>query len=563
MPDKKNATLHEILRRLGWVVLAFLASAEKKKAWALLALLLVSMLAIIGMNVVNNYVIRDFFSAIERKDYASFLRYAWLYFGVFALSTVLAAFFRFFEERLALLWRSWQTHHVVEAYLRRHVYFHLKETGAITNPDQRISEDIRAMTTTTLSFLLMILNGTFTAISFSSVLWSISPPLFTVAVLYAAAGSGLTILLGRPLIKFNYQQADLEADFRSELIRVHRNAAGLAFTRDEERIKNRLSGRIASLILNFRKIIAVNRNLNFFTSGYNYMIQLIPVLFIAPMFMQGEVEFGVIGQSAMAFATLVGAFSLVVTQFQSISSYASVVTRLSELVDATGKATARDVKSCPDCRLNHERIVYRKLNLRASEEDDRIVLRDLDATFELRHIVHISGPNPEAKQALFRVTAGLHEFGSGSMELPPADKLVFVMEKPYLSIGSLREILTPTGSPPVSDDEMHAVFDELGIDAANVCGGDFDTPRPWSEALSLSESQLLAVARALLAQPAFIFLDHLDSSLDSAQYRLIREVIAKRGIAGIFFGNGDHGDGKYDALLEFNADGSWKWSLPG
>ena len=559
MPNKKPASFREILRRLGRVVRAFLTSKEKKKAWTLLVLLLVSMLAIIGMNVVNNYVVRDFFSAIEKKDFAEFGRYAWLYLGVFAVSTLLAAFFRFFEERLALLWREWQTHRVVKNYLGRHVYFHFKETGAITNPDQRISEDIRAMTITSLSFLLMILNGTFTAITFSGVLWSISPPLFAVAVLYAVAGSGLTILLGKPLIGLNYQQADREADFRSELIRVHRNAEGLAFTRDEERMRNRLDQRIDSLVFNFRRIIGVNRNLNFFTTGYNYLIQLIPVLFIAPMFMHDEVEFGVIGQSAMAFATLVGAFSLVVTQFQSISSYASVVTRLSELVDASAHAAMRDAKSCLDCRLNPERIVYSKLNLRVSEEDDKIVLRDLDATFERQRSVHITGPNPAAKEALFRATAGLHESGSGSIQLPPPDKLVFVLEKPYLPVGSLRELLTPPGSPTVSNETMLAVFNELGIDISGVCGRDFDTPRQWSDELSLSESQLLAVARALLGKPDFVFLDHLDSALDDTQFRLVREVLARRGIAGIFIGNGDLGDGKYDDVLELSADGSWKW----
>jgi putative ATP-binding cassette transporter len=559
MPDNKVADTREILRRLGHVVWAFLRSKVKAKAWVLLVSLLVLMLAINGMNVINSYVGRDFFSAIEKRDHAGFLRYAWLYVAVFAGSTAVAVFFRFCEERLALLWREWQTQRVVNGYLGRRVYLHLKETGSITNPDQRISEDVRALTTTSLSFLLMILNGTFTALSFSGVLWSISPVLFAVAVLYAAAGSGLTILLGRPLIRLNYQQADREADFRSELIYIHQNAEGLAFTRDEARIKERLTARIDQLVGNFRKIIAVNRNLNFFTGGYNYMIQLIPALFVAPMFMAGGVEFGVIGQATMAFATLVGAFSLVVTQFQSISSYAAVITRLSELVDASEHAMGRDARSCLDCRMDADRIVYSKLCLHAPGKEERLLLRDLDATFEPRRSVLVTGSNPAAKSALFHATAGLHESGSGSILRPPPSKIAFLLEQPYLPPGSLRELLTPPDGPPANDHSILSMLNELGLEVPGERERDFDTPRQWDDELSLSDGQLLAVARALMAKPDFIFLDHLDSALEEADFRAVREMAARHGAAAIVIGNGKTTDDGYDAILELFADGSWKW----
>jgi vitamin B12/bleomycin/antimicrobial peptide transport system ATP-binding/permease protein len=560
MPEKKPAVTSEILRRLRRVVCAFLRSKRvRTKAWLLLSGLLLLMLVINGMNVLNSYVGRDFFSAIERRDSAGFVHYAWRYVAVFAASTLVATLFRFCEERLGLLWREWQTQRVVRGYLNQHIYLHIKQTGSITNTDQRMTEDIRALTTTSLSFLLMILNGTFTAISFSGVLWSISPTLFGMAVLYAAVGSGLTFLLGRPLIRLNYQQSDREADFRSELIYVHQNAEGLAFTHDETRMKERLGARIDQLVLNFRKIIAVNRNLNFFTGGYNYMIQLIPALFVAPMFIAGGVEFGVIGQSTMAFATLVGAFSLVITQFQSISSYASVVTRLSELVDASEHAAIRNSRSCLDCSMDGDRIVYSKLCLKASEKDDRLILRDLDATIEAKRNVLVTGPNPAAKTALFHATAGLFEAGSGSIRRPSPDKMAFVLEQPYLPPGSLREFLTPPGAPAVTDHEILSLFGDLGLDLEGARNGDFDTPQRWDDELSFTEGQLLAVARALLAKPDFIFLDHLDAALDGEEFSRVRQVITHRGVGAIVFGNGKTSDSGYDAVLELFADATWSW----
>lgn len=322
------------LRRLIIVIRRFLTSETSgRKAWLLLACLVSLMLAITGLNVVNSYVGRWFFSAIEKRDAAGFMKFAWLYVAVFGGSTFVAVLFRFSEERLGLLWREWLTRRITMIYIDYGLYLRACDEGAISNPDQRMTEDVRQLTTTTLSFFLLVVNGTMTVLSFSSVLWMISPKLFFVALLYAALGSALTIWLGRPLIRLNYAQSDHEANFRSELIRVRDDGKQLTESVGAAGMKQKLNLRIDELTGNFRHIIGVNRNLSFFTTGYNYMIQLIPVVMIAPMFIDGKVEFGVVGQATMAFATLLGAFSLVITQFQTISSYASVITRLSEFVE--------------------------------------------------------------------------------------------------------------------------------------------------------------------------------------------------------------------------------------
>lgn len=318
------------LRRLFGSVGHLLTSPVGGKARLLLSSLLLLMLVINGLNVVNSYVGRYFMSAIEKRDTDGFLRFAWLYVAVFACSTFVAAMFRFTEERLGLLWREWLTRRVSGAYIDRHLYLCLGRDDSLSNPDQRITEDIKQLTTTTLSFVLMMLNGTITVFSFSSVLWSISPKLFVIAVLYAFVGSGLAIWLGRPLVRLNYRQSDFEANFRAELIRTREDAERIEASGAEPEVRERINAHIDKLFANLRHIIAVNRNLNFFTGGYNYLIQLIPVVVVAPLFIGGEVEFGIIGQSTMVFATLLGAFSLVITQIQTISSYASVVVRLGE-----------------------------------------------------------------------------------------------------------------------------------------------------------------------------------------------------------------------------------------
>jgi vitamin B12/bleomycin/antimicrobial peptide transport system ATP-binding/permease protein len=342
MSENKAPERRRFIHQLARAVRMFLKSPVGAKAKFLSASLVILMLSINGMNVLNSYVGRYFMSSIEKKDAHGFVFYAWMYVAVFAGSTLVAVLFRFCEERLGLLWRDYLTRRVVSAYIDHRMYLLFEHSHAISNPDQRMTEDVRQLTTTTLSFILMISNGTLTALSFSGVLWTISPKLFVIAVLYAALGSVLTIRLGRPLVRLNYQQSDFEANFRSELILVRENAEEIARSRDEAGVLDKLMGRIDDLVANLKRIIAVNRNLNFFTGGYNYMIQLIPTLVVAPLFMSHGVEFGVIAQAAMAFSTLLGAFSLVITQFQAISSYASVITRLGEFIHAYEEMSAKN-----------------------------------------------------------------------------------------------------------------------------------------------------------------------------------------------------------------------------
>jgi vitamin B12/bleomycin/antimicrobial peptide transport system ATP-binding/permease protein len=318
-------------------VRTFAQSEVGWKAKLIFAALVLLLCAANALNVVNSYVGRNFMTAIADRDMSGFVRQAFVYICVFAALTLVAVIARFGEERLGLLWRDTMTRGILRLYLADGTYQRLNVSEAIANPDQRISEDVRAFTVTTLSFALMALNSAFTIVAFSGVLWTISPLLFGVAALYAAGGSLLTFALGRPLIKLNYDQLDKEASFRSELIHVQDNAEAIMTGREENSHLAQLLSRLDDLVANFRKITSINRNVGFFTTGYNWMIQIIPALIIAPAFIERKIEFGVITQSAIAFSTLVAAFSLIVTQFQSLSSYAAVVARLSALAETVGQ----------------------------------------------------------------------------------------------------------------------------------------------------------------------------------------------------------------------------------
>jgi putative ATP-binding cassette transporter len=558
------ATLdRQTLRRFIRAVTDLLTSEVRRKAIALLLLLLAFALSVNGLNVVSSYVGRDFMTAIADRDMAGFVRQAVLYVGLFAAMTVVAVLYRFTEERLGLLWRSWLTRRVAERYLEGRTYLRLKESAEIENPDQRIAEDTRAFTTTTLSFTLIFLNSILAAVSFSGVLWTISPLLFGVALGYASLGTLMTVLLGRPLVGLNYRQSDREADFRATLIHVGENAESVALLRHEGRLRARLLDRIDELVGNFRRITSVNRNLGFFTTGYNYLIQIIPALIVAPRFIRGEVEFGVITQSAMAFTQLLGAFSVIITQFGSISSFAAVVARLSALagaverthVDRPGIETVED----------RDRVAYERLTLRPSR-DDGPLLADVSLSIPRGTRVLVTGPDEAARVALFRATAGIWSHGEGRIIRPPLDAILFLPQQPYLGPGTLRQLLIRTGRErETSDERILAALHDAGLDSVVRRAGGLDTEHDWPAILSLGEQQQLGVIRLILARPSFALLDRVSTALGPA---MLERTLRRLTASSITYINFDQAAGTepvelYDAVLQIDANGTWNWNRLG
>ncbi|MEN8133360.1 MAG: ABC transporter transmembrane domain-containing protein, partial [Pseudomonadota bacterium] len=508
------------INRQTWVQFAesvknLVGSEVGVKAKIHFSLLITLLFGISGLNVVNSYVGRDFMTAIADREMADFIWLATLYIAVFAASTLVSVFYRFIEERLGLLWREWLTRRAVIRYLEKRTYYHLDatENNEIANPDQRIAEDIRTLTVNTLSFVLMILNGSITVVAFAGVLWSISPLLFVVSVLYAAAGSFLTILVGRPLVRLNYDQLDKEANFRTDLIHVRENAESVAMLNREELLRTRLLRHLNDLTVNFRRIITVNRNLSFFTTGYNWLIQIIPALIVAPLFIRGEVEFGVVTQSAMAFSHLLGAFSLVVNQFQSISSYTAVLARLSVLRGEMKEQLSPSVVSPIEIREQEGRLDFERLTLR-STRDNRTLVKELSVSISHGMRVLITGPSNTTKAALFRATAGVWDAGEGRIVRPTLDNIFFLPEQSYFPPGTLRELLLQTGPENlISDEQILKVFHRLDLRRVLERAGGLDIEKDWKDLLSLDEQQLLAFARLLLAAPQFTFLERPHTAL--------------------------------------------------
>lgn len=553
--ETQQASLKVTAARFLRSVRILLRSEVGGRAKLMFAGLVALLFGLNGLNVVNNYVGRNFMTAIAERQTDEFVRQAVYYICVFAILTIVGVIARFTEERLALLWREFLTRRAVNLYLEEGTYYRLDISGQLAHPDQRIAEDIRAFTVTTLSYVIMLFSSALTVVSFSGVLWSISPLLFGVAVLYAASGSYMTIVLGRPLIDLNYDRLDKEANFRSSLIHVRENAESVLVTRGEDRQRTRLLHRIDDLVANIRSIIAVNRNLGFFTNGYNWMIQIIPDLIIAPAFMRGEIEFGVITQAGAAFAMLVGAFSLIIRQFNSISNFAAVVSRLSSLLEAIERTHTSD-ESRIELEEQKGQFAFERVTLRLPNGSP--LLNDLSISIPAGSRVLVTGASPAVGVALFRAAAGIPVAGAGRIIRPGPEDLMFLPQRPYLTPGSLRQILLPPGEvSATSDARLRQVLRELGLE--ELAGDVEGLGKEQNREISLGDQQLLAIAKVLLSKPQFVFMDRVESMLRQDQFDRVLHLFSAKSITCVNNGERSNKRDLYDAVLECHEDGQWAW----
>ncbi|HEY7330831.1 MAG TPA: SbmA/BacA-like family transporter [Gemmataceae bacterium] len=546
------------LSRLRLILRLFFLSEAGWLGVGLLAVLVALVLVVKGLDIRNSYVWADLITSATERKADLICRLALLYALVYAGSAIAATFLRFTEELLGLRWRDWLTHHLTDRYFASRAYYRIKESGQLDNPDQRISEDVKTFTTNALSILLILTNATVALLGFAGVLWSITPLLLVGAVGYAAFGTLTTILLGRRLVGLDVQQFKKEADFRYELVRLRENAAPVALLQGEEREKGRLRRQIAHVLNNFRVIIGVNRNLRFFTTWYSYMTQLIPVLITVPLYIRGEIEFGQVMQAQVGFNFVLDAFSLLVKEFQSLTTFAAVVERLGAFYEAT-EVQSRPEKSSIEIVEEGSRLAYEGLTL-AAVDDSRLLVADLSLDVPRGKHLLILGPDGPGRTALLRATAGLWKVGQGRIIRPPLRQMMFLPQQPYLALGSLRDQLLYAVPPcaHVTTEQLLALLEDVKLEGILERTGGLDTEqRDWASILSLGEQQSIAFARLLLARPAVAFLDEAVSALPPERARHLYEQLSETVTTYISTASGSELLEYHDQLLQLHSDGTW------
>jgi putative ATP-binding cassette transporter len=482
-----------------------------------------------------------------------------LYLGAFVIATPVSVFYSFIRKKLGINWRLWLTTHFLGKYFENRAYYHINDDKNIDNPDQRISQDISSFTVTSLGFLSILVFSLVQLISFIGILWTISMTLVLVLLAYAVIGTVVTMFFGKRLINLNFQQLRREADFRYGLVHIRDNVESIAFYRGEGREKNQVKERLREAIGNLRLLIGWERNLEFFTKGYEYFILVLPIVVMAPLYFSGQIKFGVMTQAESAFVQVLGALSIIVSQFEQLSNFAAGITRLETFATAldqpAAKATAETpvIESREDSRLALEHVTLRTPNYQQT------LLRDATAEVPSGKGLLIAGASGAGKSSVLRAVAGLWNAGEGHISRPPLKEMLFLPQSPYMVLGSLREqLLYPHLDREASDKELRAVLEKVNLaDLPGRVGG-FDAELDWGHLLSLGEQQRLAFARLLLTRPHYAVLDEATSALDVTNEDQLYGQLQESGTTYVSVGHRPSLLAYHDKVLELRGGGDWR-----
>ncbi|HWP08253.1 MAG TPA: ABC transporter ATP-binding protein/permease [Polyangiaceae bacterium] len=518
----------KLLARFWSLAQPYFRSDERWRARGLLVLLVLLLLAETEFNVFFNEQSGEFTSALAARDGARFWASIRFFFALLLVAVPIYALYYFVRDSLGIRWRRWLSQAFLAKYLDGRAYYALLGEPTIDNPDQRIAEDISAFTQKSLSFLLVLVNAVFQLVAFSGVLWKISKVLVAFLLLYAALGTLVTFgVFGRRMIALNFRQLTREADYRFGLIRIRENAEAIAFYRGEGEEERELGRRFSALFQNFKELIRWTLKLNFFQYGYSLLTLGLPSVIIAPRVLAGELEVGRVVQAAGAFSAILAALTVFIDNFESLSRFAAGIDRLHSFEHAL--ATPAEPPGGRIDRAVGSRIVLEHVTVRTPHQG-RVLASDLSLGVGPGESLLIVGPSGGGKSSILRALAGLWEGGSGRIVRPPAERMLFLPQHPYMVLGTLRAQLSYPGSAePALDSELRRALRAVNLpDLEARCGG-FEHMVHFDKVLSVGEQQRLAFARVLLRRPEFVMLDEATSALDGANEAALYDALRAAG----------------------------------
>lgn len=536
---------------------------ERRTAWARLALLLALLVAYTQFAVLFNEQSGEFTSALAARDGPRFWRSILAYFGLLVIGVPIDAFYYFVRDGLALHWRRWMTGRLLGRYLSRRAYYHLAAHPVIDNPDQRLADDVNAFTQQSLTFVLVFATAALQLAAFGRVLWTISSGLVWFLFVYAAVMTGVTVgLFGERLVTLYARQRQREADFRFGLVRLRENAEAVAFYRGEAAEGQRLETMFGRLFDNARRIIRWSLGLNCFYYTNSYLALVLPAIIVAPRVLSGELEVGRIVQATGAFSAILAALTLLVDNLESLSRFAASVARL----EAFDRGLAHVARPPAGRRIRTETgagLALEHFTL-DTPEGGRRILTDLTLALPPGGSLLITGASGSGKSSLLRAIAGLWETGSGLVQRPAAEEMLFLPQQPYLPLGNLRAQLDyPGRRPPASDAELTAALEAVNLGGfARRCGGLDGEAGVVEKTASIGERQRLAFARLLLARPRFALLDEATSALDPENEAALYARLRASGTAYVSVSHHQALERSHDRILEIEGEGRWRLRRP-
>jgi len=534
------------------IAIRYFRSEDKWAGRGLLAAVIVIQLAQVAIDVMVNAWRNRFYNALQNYDWDAFVRELLIFCVLAGIGVVLAVYGIYLNQWLQIRWRRWMTDHYLSRWLdgANHYRMQLKR-DAVDNPDQRIAEDVKSFVEQTLSIGVGLISAVVTLASFVVILWGLSEaaplhlfgnavsiPGYLVwgALIYAVIGTALTQWIGAPLVGLDFQKERREADFRFNLVRVRENGEQIALLRGEPAERERLSARFGAVITNWYAIMSRTKRLMFFTGSYDQAAVIVPHIVIAPAYFAKAVPLGGMMQTAEAFGSVQTSLSFFVSAYRTMAEWRAVVARLDgfETSIEGAEALAGEARTI-DIASSNGRDAIDLAQLLVNLPNGTPLVSAENFSFKSDAHTLVTGPSGAGKSTLFRAIAGVWPFGRGSIAIPANATLMMLPQRPYFPIGTLRAAITyPRPADSFAPDKVRDILSAVGLGRLEP---QLDEEAHWNQILSLGEQQRLAIARALLHVPQYLFLDEATASLDEPSearlYRLLADSLPDTTIISI------------------------------
>ena len=534
---------------------------------------------VIGLNFASVYLLvrinswyNEFYNALQQYAQESFWPLVGEFTALAFLYIIIAVYAIYLRQMLQIRWRTWMTDRYLAGWMQHQVYYRLQVLGSDTdNPDQRISEDINQFVSLTLQLLLGFLKQLTTLGAFGVVLWNLSGAftvplgshefviygyMFWFSLVYSVLGTVGAHLVGRRLIGLNFDQQRYEADFRFNMMRVRENSESVAFYRGEDAENVGFKERFARVISNYWQLMRQTKLLNFYVNGYAQLAIIVPLVLAAPRYFGGEMALGGLMQTVSAFGRVQDALSYFVESYDTIAQLAAVIRRLSTFTEHMEQAQALEDGVAHEQSAAGGESALALSGLDVALPDGRQLMQDCTVTLPAGSRVLVTGASGAGKSTLLRTLAGIWPYGSGQVTIGQGSRALFLPQRPYLPLGSLRRALAYPRTVAGTDEKLAAALRDVGLERLV---GDLDRIDDWSRILSLGEQQRLAFARVLLVKPQWVFLDEATSALDEPREQEMYELLKKRlpGLSIVSVGHRSTLFAQHEEELHLTGDGGW------